>query len=647
MAAVTEITHGQPFFVTDDAVAGFQGDSSGRTNLVNEDDGPASHPSAMQGINSAVRSPVHTEISPLQRAAETLLDPSRPQSSPAKEGKGLKVIVGSSISFAVVITLALILQIYLGAPQVPPHGVVTSDNPVCSQIGVNIMQRGGTAVDAAIAAMFCLGVVHPHNSGLGGGGVMLVHSHMTMKSDVFNFLSSAPSAATGDMLNNNSTKGKFVAVPGELKGLRQAYDTYGSLPWADLVKPAADLARNGFKVSKDLAHVLNTHLSLNEDFDAEFKKTFTNSSSGVPYKEGDTMRLENLANTLDIIASQGEGALYGGSLGNDIIGKLQSYNGIITTEDLTQYSVSQEQPLEMAYGGYRVWSSAAPTAGPVLLYMLNILSQFEMTAKDFNTTLMYHRLAETFKFGYNKMSQLGDSNKETVEKVVQEMFNSSAANLTRYTIKDSGVLPSAADYGTANTLKVMTGGSHVSVFGPKEQMVSVTGCLGQWFGSKIMTSSGIILNAGMSAFSSQTDSKPNPNNVVAPNMRPLTGMAPAVFYSHDKPCSLRATFGGTNGTETVAGLVQALLNLVTFSQDIKTSIQLPRLCLDHYSSSVSQADIDVEGGFPASIQSELESKGHTIATWPEPLNFVQFASKFNEDFAASADQRNGGASAHF
>ncbi|ESO95879.1 hypothetical protein LOTGIDRAFT_147396, partial [Lottia gigantea] len=164
------------------------------------------------------------------------------------------IIVVSGLVFAVAITVALILSIYLGPPQIGDTGAVATDVEQCSDLGLQILKDGGNAVDAAVTATLCLGVINPQSSGLGGGGFMLVHDHKVDKSWVYDFREVAPALLTADMFGSDENFGLSVGVPGELKGLSAAHTAHGKLKWYNVVKPVADLARNGFNVTKALGN---------------------------------------------------------------------------------------------------------------------------------------------------------------------------------------------------------------------------------------------------------------------------------------------------------------------------------------------------------------------------------------------------------
>ncbi|VDI62137.1 Hypothetical predicted protein, partial [Mytilus galloprovincialis] len=235
---------------------------------------------------------------------------------------GLKVIVGVAIGFSVLVTIALILTIYLGHGQVGASGAVAADVPECSVMGLNILEQGGNAVDAAVSTMFCVGVVNAQSSGIGGGGFMMVHDHKTNAAKVYDFREVAPKAATKTMFGGDSSKalkgGLSVAVPGELKGMEMAHKKYGKLPWSSVVKPAANLARNGYKVTMAMAKDFKTGKVKVSDFQGLLGNIYL-TSDGQFVTEGTEIKNIKLADTLDIIAAKGSDAFYEGELVQSIV----------------------------------------------------------------------------------------------------------------------------------------------------------------------------------------------------------------------------------------------------------------------------------------------------------------------------------------
>ncbi|KAG5219586.1 gamma-glutamyltranspeptidase [Salix suchowensis] len=291
------------------------------------------------------------------------------------------------------------------------HGAVASENKLCSDIGVQTLKSGGNAVDSAIATTFCIGVVNMFSSGIGGGGFMTVRvppATKDAKSDVFtiDFREVAPALANATMYRNNPNASRFgglaVGVPGELRGLEEAYRRWGTLPWSRLVQPSIDLAK-GWKVDAELARRITAGLE------------FYLRPQGRFLREGEVIRRVNLSRTLQTIANEGAGTFYKGPIADSIVRKVNATGGILSQADLENYAVHVDRALEGTFNGRKVYTSRAPTSGPgqssryiylnlsfmigleVLLHMLNLVENYDFRQK---TPLNVHRIVEILKCEY-------------------------------------------------------------------------------------------------------------------------------------------------------------------------------------------------------------------------------------------------------
>lgn len=298
------------------------------------------------------------------------------------------------LAFIIGFGVGLVVDILVGLPKQKYHGAVAADAENCSVIGTDIIKKGGSAVDAAIAALLCTGVVHGQSSGLGGGGFMLVRD-ANGQSETFDFRTTAPAASRVDMFVNRREEtlkgGLAVAVPGELKALAEVHKKYGKLSWNDLFKPAIDLARGGFKVDRSLAHAINA--SFDSFLSERLRQTY--APHGVPLQENDTVVREDLANTLSALANDSS-ALYTGDIADSIVKEIQNgsrFPGIMTLHDLWNYTVVRSKPLQTQFKGSTVLSMPPPASGAVLISILNIMGGYDDIT---NNTETYHRLVEVF-----------------------------------------------------------------------------------------------------------------------------------------------------------------------------------------------------------------------------------------------------------
>ncbi|PKU40221.1 hypothetical protein llap_9476 [Limosa lapponica baueri] len=281
------------------------------------------------------------DVSPLQ---ETSKDPFSGDCSCRQDG--LTVIITACLTFATGVTVALIMQIYFGDPQIFHRGAVVTDAARCTALGIEVLNKQGSSVDAAIASALCAGIVNPHTSGIGGGGVMLVHDIRKNRSWVIDFREVAPLGIPleGD-LQKDTKPGLLVGVPGMIKGMHQAHQLHGRLPWSELLGLAAGVAQDGFNVTHDLAKAVSEVKDLN--YSDKFREIFL--PDGQPLLPGMLVRRLDLAAVLELVGAEGVSAFYSGNLTQEIISEVHSYGGVLVEEDFSNYSVTVENPVHTVY----------------------------------------------------------------------------------------------------------------------------------------------------------------------------------------------------------------------------------------------------------------------------------------------------------
>uniref|UniRef100_A0A8C2Z8V9 Glutathione hydrolase n=1 Tax=Cyclopterus lumpus TaxID=8103 RepID=A0A8C2Z8V9_CYCLU len=274
-------------------------------------------PGRLQRIPSSASDLASHEVASLR---ETSRDPFKEDCACQRDG--LTVIITACLTFATGVTVALIMQIYFGDPQIFNQGAVVTDAAHCTSLGFAVLGKQGSSVDAAIAAALCLGIVHPHTSGIGGGGVMLVHDIRKNETRVIDFRETAPSALNEEMLQARLQldPGLLVGVPGMLSGMQQAHQLYGRMPWKDVVAMAAEVARDGFNVTHDLAEALAKVKDLNMS-DA-FQDLFLPGGEALP--SGLLTRRLDLAAILDAVSAEGLSEFYGGNLTQEMTSAVRS-----------------------------------------------------------------------------------------------------------------------------------------------------------------------------------------------------------------------------------------------------------------------------------------------------------------------------------
>ncbi|XP_009079994.1 PREDICTED: gamma-glutamyltransferase 7, partial [Acanthisitta chloris] len=569
------------------------------------------------------------DVSPLQ---ETSKDPFSGDCSCRQDG--LTVIITACLTFATGVTVALIMQIYFGDPQLFQRGAVVTDAARCTALGTEVLHRQGSSVDAAIAATLCAGIVNPHTSGLGGGGVMMVHNIRKNRSWVIDFREVAPLGIPleGD-LQQDSKPGLLVGVPGMIQGMHQAHQLHGRLPWAELLGLAASVAQNGFNVTHDLAKALSELKDLN--CSDRFREIFLPDDQ--PLLPGMAVRRPDLAAVLQLLGAEGVSAFYSGNLTQEIISEVHSYGGVLVEEDFSNYSVLVEDPVHTVYRGHLVLSPPPPHAGPALMTALNILEGFNISSQGSRGNIL-HWMAETLKIALSLASNLGDpSDDVSVAHAAEGMLSKSEANSLRQLINDSQAFSSdllmphfSVDCGPA--------ASQVLVMGPDDFIVAVVSSLNRPFGSGIITPSGILLNSQMLDFSWQNKttnhSVPRPQNLVQPRKRPLSFLLPTIVRPSEGMCGTYLCLGANNGDRALSSIVQVLVNVLTLNKNLSESLSLGRLHPQLQSNT-----LQVDSEFPEEDIEFLVARGHQVDKVPV-VALVHGARRTNSFIIGLKDPRS-------
>ncbi|KFV12095.1 Gamma-glutamyltransferase 7, partial [Pterocles gutturalis] len=542
------------------------------------------------------------DVSPLQ---ETSKDPFSGDCSCRQDG--LTVIITACLTFAMGVTVALIMQIYFGDPQIFHRGAVVTDAARCTALGIEVLNKQGSSVDAAIASAFCAGIVNPHTSGIGGGGVMLVHDIRKNKSWVIDFREVAPLGIPleGD-LQKDTKPGLLVGVPGMIRGMHQAHQLHGRLPWSKLLGLAASVAQEGFNVTHDLAKAVSELKDLN--YSDKFRETFL--PDGQPLLPGMFVRRLDLAAVLELVGTEGVSAFYSGNLTQEIISEVHSYGGVLVEEDFSNYSVTVEDPVHTVYRGHLVFSPPPPHAGPALITALNILEGFNITNQVSRGNFL-HWMAETLKISLSLASDLGDPSEDmSVAHAAEGMLSKWEANALRQLVNDSQSF-SADLHAPPFSVESGPAASQVLVMGPDDFIVAVVSSLNRPFGSGIITPSGVLLNSQMLDFSWQNKtvnhSIPRPQNLIQPRKRPLSFLLPTIVRPSEGMCGTYLCLGANNGDKALSGIVQVLVNVLTFNKNLSESLSLGRLHPQLQSNT-----LQVDNEFPEEDIEFLVARGHQV-----------------------------------
>lgn len=524
-------------------------------------------------------------------------------------------------------------------------GVVSAGRAEAADIGRTILQKGGNAIDAAVATAFALGVCEPGASGIGGGGFMLIRDGKTGQCVFIDFREKAPLAATPDMFRPvapGSTKsvgdekmygGKAVAVPGDVAGLLYALEHYGTMTPEQVISPAAELARSGYLVTPYLHADIKDHKEQLEKYGDGWKIYL---KDGQPYPVGSMIRNPDLANTLDAIAKGGKDAFYKGKIADRIIQQVQKAGGVMTHDDLEQFNVRLLLPVRSTYRGYEIISSPPPSSGGVhIAQILNVLENFDVSSMEVNSMEYLHLFSEVFKMCYaDRAKFMGDPN--FVEVPMDGLVSKPYAN----------ELAPRVDRNNSQRVKCgdpwkhqSSSTTHFSIADSEGNLVAVTRTINWMFGSCVVPEgTGFLLNDNMDDFSID----PTSVNAVAGGKVPLSCMSPTFLLKDGKPFAVLGTPGGIR---IISSMVQVISKIIDHGMSLEDAVASPRIGDD-------QRDLLIyESRIPADTIAELEKKGHPTQAyddWHRIMGSVN-GCMFLEDgtLVGAADPRRDGLAVGF
>lgn len=497
------------------------------------------------------------------------------------------------------------------------NGMVASASQLASKVGLQILKKGGNAVDAAVAVGFALAVTYPSAGNLGGGGFMVIHLK-DGKNITIDYREKAPGKASNNIYLDKS--GKIIhekiqegilsaGVPGSVAGLIHALENYGTMKLSEVIQPALNLAQDGFPLEYRLAESIRSELKGFVKYESTMKVF---SKNGLPYSEGEIFKQPDLAFTLEQIKQNGKDGFYKGKVANLIVQQCEKLGGIISEKDLAEYQPIEREPIKGTYKDFEIVTIGPPSAGGIcLLEMLNVLENFSFSQKQWGSSKYIHALVESMKYAYADRSvHLGDEDFYPVPKgwliskqYAKEIFGK---------IKDFAT-PSENIYaGTPKLYKESEETTHYSVYDGMGNAVSTTTTINSGYGSKVVVDgAGFLLNNEMDDFSvltgvtNQFGLTGSEANSIQPGKRMLSSMTPTIILKNGSPYLI---LGSPGGSTIITVVLQVILNIIDFKMDLQEAINQARI---HHQWLPDKINYE-EFGISQDVIDNLEQLGHKI-----------------------------------
>jgi gamma-glutamyltranspeptidase / glutathione hydrolase len=528
----------------------------------------------------------------------------------------------------------LLLLMFIGSISIVPraasrepvrarHGMVASTSEIASRVGVEIMQRGGNAIDAAVAVGLALTVTWPSAGNIGGGGFMMIR-RANGETEIVDYRERAPLAASRDMyldskgevIKGASTIGyKAVGVPGTVAGLSLALKRHGKLNWTEVIEPARKLAAEGFTVGYHLARSLRGTESnkLLSQF-PDSKRIFLRD--GKPYEEDERFIQPELAATLARLKEKGPREFYEGKTAQMIAEDMKANGGLITEKDLKEYEPTIRQPIKGTYRGYEIVTMPPPSSGgTALLEMLNILEHYNITYSAPGSSDTIHLLVEAQRRAFADRAEfMGDADfvKVPVEGLISKKYATELAQM----IDPDHATPSAKIKAGKPMGAESTETTHFTVIDGEGNVVTNTYTLNGGYGAGVTArGTGVLLNNEMDDFTSKPG-VPNAygllqseNNAIAPRKRPLSAMTPTIVLKDGK---VWFAIGSPGGPTIINTVLQVIVNVIDFGMNIQQAIDAPRF---HHQWMPDRIQFEPLG-INRDTRAALERKGHVFAEKP-------------------------------
>lgn len=501
------------------------------------------------------------------------------------------------------------------------NGIVVTADKHASEIGQQILEQGGNAVDAAVAVQFALSVTLPRAGNIGGGGFMVLQLE-DGTSRTLDFREKAPLQATSDMYVRNgeyvsdlSREGGLASgVPGVVDGMIKAIERYGHLPLETVIQPSIELARKGYKLSWTQANDLNNRSDVLSKYDGS-KKYFV-KQDGQEWKEGDLFIQEDLAQTLERIANRGRDGFYSGRTADLIVGEMKDQGGLISYKDLEQYESVWREPITASFRGYELNIMPPPSSGSIALHqILDMLKPYNLEQLGFNSAKYVHLVTETMRRAFaDRAHFLGDPDFVDIptERLLSNDYNKERMQSFNWNQATSS---EELSHGDIPSFSESTETTHFSIVDKDGNAVAVTTTLNGSFGSKVaVDGAGFLLNNEMDDFTAQPG-EPNmfgliqgEANAVEPEKRMLSSMSPTIV---SKDGEVRMVLGAAGGPRIITATLQSFLNMTVFEMDPQQATSAPRF---HHQWMPDELYYE-EFGLSPDTRKKLEELGHNLTVF--------------------------------
>jgi gamma-glutamyltranspeptidase/glutathione hydrolase len=533
---------------------------------------------------------------------------------------------------------------YLGKSRVTTgaHAMVVSGSPIASEVGRDVLRRGGNAVDAAVAVGFALAVVHPEAGNIGGGGFMIIRRH-TGEVNALDYRETAPAAASRDMYRDAAEDASVtghlsVGVPGAVAGLTEAHRRFGRLPFDAVIEPAIKLARKGFEMDEYRSR------SIGED-SARLALFPSSRSIFLPYdrppQPGSKFKQPELAATLQAIHDSGSAGFYRGRVADLIVDEMGRGGGLISHADLEAYRPIWREPIVLSYRGYTIYSMPPASSGGVTLgEILNIMEGFGSLPPFGSTALMHHEAEAMRRAFTDRNTYLGDP--AFVQNPVSRLLSKEYAAQLRAQIGErASVTPSFEPVKSGSST------THYSVIDGEGNAVSCTTTLNNSYGSAVtVTGAGFLLNDEMDDFAT-SPGEPNMYglvqgevNAIAPGKRMLSAMTPSIVL--DPAQQLYLVVGTPGGPRIITMVYHVISNVIDHQMPLAEAVAVPRM---HHQGLPDSLQVEEAGFLPETLDS-LRARGHGIAIhglWGD----VEAIRRTAKGWEGVSDPRRGGGGAGY